>query len=856
MTLWPRRPLSLLVAPSTPLLDACRRRLLIFGLLVIGFFALTLGWPALAAAQDDPELAASAEDTAEVEPIVTRIRFRGGEAFRHTTLEARVHTRHNRHFMGVRGLTWWLWLYRLGESEALGERIGQALMASGEPPAYLDRSVVETDAERLQMLYQQEGYREASVEPEIQRYDEGRRAVVVFNIDPGEPTHLRRVAYDGLDTLDASTREQLVEESLIPGADEHDEALTFRAEEQRYSEPLLLEERRRLVSFLRNEGYARVTRDSLRALVETPSPDSFDVTFRVQPGPRYRFGDVHVQVTGPEADAETRSDTLVLDESEANNPPVMIVEMEQESRLHPRLMRRALRFAPGDWYNLSEVLDTKRRLEATGVFALTDITAMSPEESDDDEPPRLPHRIQLHTQSRHQVRFETFALQRTGALGALESELGTGVGISYNNVNLLGGGEALRVGLSGSVAGDLGARVVTTSQAEVSTSLTFPYLMRPFASLDRGLGLYDARTQLSLSMLSLWSPELRFVVRGRGATRLRLEMQHSPTVTSLVDAPDISFSNPDTLAGFRRDVLDRLLGPEDEPLVTDPVQRAQLLEDYTQRQLNSALRYSLRAARVNPLHREEGFSYELVGEMGGHLPYLLDHVAWSPDTISGRIPIGGGDGLIYRPYVRFLADLRQYRPISRNTTLAARFLGGFAHPTGPASVVPFDRRFYSGGASSVRGWRLRELGPGSVRTFGEDEAARTGETNLFGGDIKLEASLELRRPFIRNFLAADWLGVLFADAGNVWFGPRNPGFSSEVPDLPDGNFRLGKVLDEIAVGSGIGMRLSWEYLVARLDLAYRVRDPADPSLGILPEGLSGPLFGKRPMFHFGIGHTF
>ncbi len=800
-------------------------------------------------------LSTVADTTEAPRPVVTRVRFEGGEAFPKATLEGRVRTTANRRFLGIPGFTWWVWLYELGDSGRLGDRVGQALKSSGEAPALLDETVLASDVERLEALFQQEGFREAAVEARVDTTDGGQKAEVTFSIEPGPPTFFREIQYTGLEALSNSQRRRLLRASVIPAVQRPDTTLRFIADQRRYSEPLLLEERRRLLTFLRNEGYAAVTRDSIRAFVERAAPDSFDVNLRVQTGPRYRFGDVQVDVTGPEPRAETRTDTLALGEGSGR----MIVRIEQDRRLRPSLIRRTLRFQPGEWYSQDDVLNTRRRLEATGVFGLTDISMGTPDSTDatlgQEAAERLPQQIRLRTQARHRIRLEMFALQRSGALGVLDNELGSGLGLSYNNLNLFGGGEAFQVGLSGSIAGDIQRQILTTSQLEASTSLQVPYLIEPFSGLDERLGLFDARTRLSFSFLTLRSPELRFAIRGRGSGQLRLEMQHTPAVTSLVDIPTVSFSNPDTLSGFQRDILDRLIGSEDDPVIADPVQRAQVLEDYTQPQFNNAFRYTLRAANVDPLRREQGFSYEGVFEVGSHVPYLLDRFVLSPDTLSGRLPIGTGDGLLYRPYIRLIGDARQYRPFGRNGVLAGRLFVGFAQPTGPSNVVPFDRRFYSGGASSVRGWRLRELGPGSVQSFAQGPSA-TGETNLFGGDIKLEGSLEVRRTVIRNFLAANWIVAGFVDAGNVWFGPSNPGFQTDAPDQATGKFRVDSFFREVAVGSGFGMRLSWEYLVARFDLGWRVIDPANPDGGIFPQDDRGALFADPAILHFGIGHTF
>jgi hypothetical protein len=310
---------------------------------------------------------------------------------------------------------------------------------------------------------------------------------------------------------------------------------------------------------------------------------------------------------------------------------------------------------------------------------------------------------------------------------------------------------------------------------------------------------------------------------------------------------DLSLSNPDPQAGFQRLFLDRIIGTEEDPLITDPVQRAQIIEDYTEPQINTALRYTFRSSNTNPLRRERGYSYEAAAEVGNTLPFLIDRLIASPDTLENSIPglpflrENETSRLIYRPYVRFVADLRRYKPLSRGTVLATKLLGGIAHPIGRPNVVPFDRRFYAGGGASVRGWGLRELGPG--RSTLDTTATTEGVTNVLGGDIKLEGSLELRATLFRNVLAARWVGATFIDAGNVWFGPRSPGSVA-------GRFEFDDILSEIGVGTGVGLRFVWDYLIIRFDVAYRVHDPLPQQRGLFPDAL------RQPQLHFGIGHAF
>ena len=802
-----------------------------------------------------------APDTTAISVVVKDVRFEGNVFFSDHELALRVRTQPNRRFLGVGGLTWWLWLYRLGESGFLGDRVGGALMAGGEPPAYLDHNVLAADVERLQLLYTQEGFRDAVVEADVDTVN-ADQVSVSFIINPGDPTFIRHVEYVGLGPLEPEQQYRLARGTLLRTARvTRDRPLSLDMQDQRYSEPTLLEERRRLLTFLRNEGYASVTRDSIRALVFPQSTDSFDVTFRIHTGRRFRFGDVHFQVDGPEPAAGSRRDTLLLrSPADTLADGLATVHIDGESKLAPSLLTRTLQFRPGEWYSQASVLATKRRLEGTGVFLFTDIAAQPSDtvRMFPGAPPRLPHRAELRTRRRHQLRLETFMLQRSGE-GLLTSttELGTGVGVTYENANLLGRGETFRVQTTGSIAANNELTSLAATQAEIVTSLTYPYLVGPFRGLESAFDLYDARTRFSLSLLTARREDLKLIIRGRGNARYLLEMQHSPTLTSFVDLIDVSLSNPDTLAGFKSEILDRLLRS-----VADPVQQAQIVEDYTLPQINTALRYTIRSSNVNPLRRDRGYSYEGGIEIGNNLPYLLDRFVYSPDTLEGSLPglpIFSEEGtpgrLAYRQYVRLVADARRYLSLSRGSVLALKLVGGFAQPTGSADVIPFDRRFYSGGASSVRGWGLRELGPGGAQFTSSDEmdttVVPTGDvTNILGGDVKLEAGLEVRTSILRNILAADWLGVLFMDAGNVWFGPRNPGFGDEVSGSEDGRFRADSFFREIGVGSGIGLRIAWEYLIIRLDLGVKMYDPRRRPEGLLPDGLGD----IQP--HFGIGHAF
>ena len=784
-------------------------------------------------------------------PLVRKVEIVGNRHFSDAELRKRIRTSPNRRILSIPGLTWWRWIYRLGDASWMWGRLGNALKSGGEPPAYIDSTALDDDIERLELFYQQRGFRKANIMASVRPAAAPNRVIVRFRIAPGPPTVIRSLTYSGLDPLSSEQKQRVASGTVLNARPRHpDSLLTLTTRTQRYQTTTLLNERRRLVALLRNAGYATVNPDSIRAIVYEPAPDTFDITMRVGLGPRYRFGDVHATITGPEEKGTERRDTLQVPvEAGHGYVPHVTTQIQDDRRLRSSVIQRSLQFTPGTYYDHERLLQTKRNLEGAGLFVFTNVTTQPNRAVAADSSRFLPVRIEARTRSRHQIRAETFALQRE-VVSDVENELGLGVGLSYENINALGGGESFEVRTAGSVATGLDSTLITSAQFEASTSLVLPYLLRPFRRLNRALNLQDARTRLSLRFLTARRNDLGLRIRGRGNAQFRLEGDHTPTKRSLIDVFDFSLSSPDTLAGFQRRFLDRVLGTDSTGGISDPVQRTQIIEDYTRPQVNSVLRYTFQSSTTNPLRHERGHQYEASLEVGNTLPFLLDRLVFSPGAVEYSLPGLPGDAdnrLIYRPYVRAVGDFRRYVALTPSTTVAVKLYGGIAHPVAEPDLIPFDRRFFSGGASSVRGWRLRELGPGGANLQLDETSGDVA--NILGGDVKLESSVELRTTLFNPFLTARWIGTTFVDAGNVWFGPRNPGLDDR-PAGQEGTFRAPDFLGELGVSSGVGVRLAWEYLIVRFDLAYPLNDPSPTNDDIFADRFSGPLL------HFGIGHAF
>lgn len=780
--------------------------------------------------------------------LVSGVVFTGNTFFPDDQLSLYIRTRRNRRLAGIPGANWWRWLYIFGDKTLGGGAVGRVFMATGEPPALLDSSVLQSDIEQLRLFYEREGFRDARVSVRVNPQLLSNRVQVEFRIDARIPTYIRTFRYNGLDRLSPEEKSHIARMSFLAGGQMNpSDSLAWNPKDLRYSAPLLLEERRQLMTYLREQGFAKVGRDSIHAVIYAVRPDSFDVTMDVKLGPRYRFGDITFNATGHQVNAVTRTDSSYAASSDPAIPGGMISSrITSEKKLNFDLLARTLQFRPGDWYDQSRLIATKRRLDASGVFSFTDIEAPLVD-STHQGAIRLAHVINMQTRVRHQVRFESFMQQRSGGLTDTDNELGAGLGITYSNQNLFGGGESFKLRSTGSLAVDIGGfGGFTSAQWESSASLSYPYLTFPLGRFDRLSNLHDARSQFSLTLLAARRDALRLTLRGRGTARYRFELRHTESLTSIIDMVDITVSNPDTLSGFKLIFLDKVLNAVD-----DPVQQAQIIEDYTRPQFNNALRYTLRSSTSDPFRRNRGHFREISLEIGGNMGRLLDDFVFTPGTLEGSLPglgVFGGSGsggrMIYRQYVRLATDIRRYHVLSSRNVFAWKFMAGIAHPTGRSDVVPFDRRFYSGGSSSVRAWRLRELGPGSARFTSDSDSlvSATDGSNILGGDVKIEMSAELRSTVFSGLFEADWIMALFVDAGNVWLGPRNPGNS-------DGRFKFNQFPGELGIGAGIGLRLGWNYLIIRLDFAYKVHDPRRQGQ-FMPDGF------REPVLQFGIGHTF
>ncbi|MBQ4280175.1 MAG: BamA/TamA family outer membrane protein [Rikenellaceae bacterium] len=163
----------------------------------------------------------------------------------------------------------------------------------------------------------------------------------------------------------------------------------------------------------------------------------------------------------------------------------------------------------------------------------------------------------------------------------------------------------------------------------------------------------------------------------------------------------------------------------------------------------------------------------------------------------------------FSQFVKGISEIKWYRRIGQNNTLATRFLIGAGCAYGNSKVMPYSEQFYIGGANSIRAFTIRSLGPGSYRPPEGDRNGYFDQT----GDFKLEANVEFRFKIISRLS-----GAVFLDAGNIWLlrpDPARPGGLLTWRGLPR----------EIALGTGVGLRVDISVLVLRADLGIGLHTP-------------------------------
>lgn len=767
--------------------------------------------------------------------VVRIVRFVGNDHVKTGTLETLVRTHTNREFLGIPRFTPWYFIWKMTEK-------------FGEPPVLLDRATVGTDIERIKRYYQTIGFLDASVDTNIVEFKPGK-VEVSFLIEEGPRYYIQTLSYSGMPFFEEpGILTDFYEDSDLTREQIND--TTYQVN-QPYSENKLNTERSRIITFLKNNGHAAVQRDSVLAQVKrsAESPQQLGVLFTIDPGKKYTFGDLYISLSGPGNEISYQQKDTVKGQPFTVDSARIFLEKEKSAQTKFSLLTDQILFKPGAVFNNSLYIRSINEFQNLGMMTVRQFGLSKDGSLPDYSQDHIPVMFSLQTLPKHSVNFNIFGMRRYG--------FGSGAGATYTNNNLFGRAENLQLGINGSfeyvssetlrdIAPDsanqsFGSRFFRSFETRAEYSL--PRLIFPFHSFDDNLLFTNARTRYSLSFSR--SNQLLFDINSDTRFNLRYEVKHNQRFSSFLDLVELDLLDTDPSPQFRES-LEQEFGEGSFEL-------QRILEDFRP-QVSSLLRYTFRSQRTDIIKRNYGYFSEYSIAFGGNIPFLVDRYIVTPDTIEGNLPSPvsvSRNSLAYSRFIKTTADYRRYIPVSNDAVFSYRTFLGLALPYGKSTSIPLNQRFYAGGSNDIRGWDIYSLGPGGIPL--ED-------VTINGGQIKLLAQTEARQTFLKNVFSANWIAAWFTDAGNIWYGPRtefvagnagNNNSGTGVTDdeririLRQGKFFFDEFYNQIAVGSGAGLRLDWDYVVVRFDFAFRIHD--------LQEGWFN---NKKLYFSFGIGHSF
>ncbi len=691
----------------------------------------------------------------------------------------------------------------------------------GEPPSYFAEKDAQANVAKMQKYLSDKGFFNAKT---AYKLDTLRRSQIRVNylIAENEGFYLRNILYEIADPrVDSIVRKSFDKSKLQVG--------------DRFDFDNMSGERLRIETLLRDQGYYTFSRQYIRATdVDTirrgndrrfrdglepgdSSRRNVDVTLQIvnPPGqsahPIYHIGDVEMQITAAE-------DAVVIDPLKTN--PSAAVTFDTLSRngvtyllggrdISVRLLDSKILLRPNQLYSQSDYRDTQRQLFLLNQFKFVNLNFV------DTTNRRLRTLITATPLDKYETTAEGGV---TGLLYQGKPFPGGFGSLIFRVRNLFGGLETfettLRYGLeaqTGFVSDPDNPKnaVYTSQELGISTSLTFPQILFP-GRLRFDFNRFAPRTQISLSFNNTFRPDFR---RSLLRATMAYNWQTTPNKQFSFLIADINLINAGD--GNKQAISDAFKAQLDALTA----QGSTVYLSF-RRSLSSSFSFAYTYNTNIPGQNQRANFLRTVVESGGTT------LNFFPDaTVAKWSSVNGGTGLQFYKFLRGNVDYRHYIPIRTRTTLAFRINTGIAYGYGPdRGPVPYEKLFFAGGSNSVRAWLPRRLGPGSAFPYQTDPATPAfTDTKQFiylfeqPGNVLLEGSAELRGRLFH--LGADINGAIFVDAGNVWTLTDNI-------SRPGSVFRFNTFIPQIAVGTGVGLRIDFSFFVIRFDGGIKVWDPA------------------------------
>lgn len=661
--------------------------------------------------------------------------------------------------------------------------INRTLHRIGEKPVVYDSVQARISVEDLRQAMVNQGYMHASVD--LQTRVRGKKLKAIYTLFPGTPFYIGKMSYNIEDSAIAKVLSNYVD---------HWDAMSGKSQSpglhagERFNVSRLNDERKRITSILLDSGFYKFHKDYIMFDADTSSYDN------------------QVNLT------------LHLVKYHANN--------NSPATNHPRYYIRSVNYHPGD--------DGRLHLRRPVLEIATSITEKKPFSTSDlqstynkfarlqavrytnirftevPDTTLLDCDIYVSTQKPSSISFQPEGTNTAGDLGAA-------VSLTYLNRNLFRGSEQLSLQFRGAfeaITGLEGYRDENYREFSVEAKLNFPHFVSPFLSRA-----FRKRSNATSELAVAWNLQNRPEFHRRvfsAAWRYRWS-DASKHLNYRLDALDLNYVYmPWISEKFKHDYLDSVSN-------RNAILRYNY-EDLFIMKIGFGLTYNngVDAVRANV-------------ETSGNVLSGLSHAIGFNRNGNGQYTLFN---IAFAQYAKFDIDYTRLIEFDSHNALALHAGFGIAYPYGNSTVLPFEKRYFSGGANSVRGWGVRQLGPGKFR--GTD-----GRIDFINqtGDMKLDLNMEYR-----TFLFWKFNGAVFIDAGNIWT-LRN------YQEQPGGQFMFSEFYKQIAVAYGLGIRLNFDYFILRFDMGMKAVNPAYTSRqehwAVIHPDLS-----RDFSFHFAVGMPF
>ncbi len=672
-----------------------------------------------------------------------------------------------------------------------------ALRRLAEPPTIYDADLTFRTARNLENFLRQRGYFGATCLYQTDTVDQ-YRAKARYTLQTGPLFTIDTVAFDTRDTNILAFLEEV-------------KTGTFLKSGIPVSGQAFEDEKLRMTAILKNRGFAYFTPNFI-AFDGDSTGLTTNVTVNILPPNdtsmhrRYSLGKVEVFSSLVPDFSSLRQERYVKSIYFGSSEPAFSVKPE---RLYDEILLR-----PGAIYRQDDFDRTTKNLNSLGVFRFVSVKPFQ----DSFLADRVNTIISFAPNKRLDINYGVDVNSSTGSGSVAGRLLGLSAGAGFRNRNVFGGAEVWQSDLSYNLELDplrQSGNLVYSQEFKAQTSLIVPRFFDYF-------GFWKTFGRQGIRRQKAGKPSLYALLRDDARTRVTANFNRLQTFNFFrYDLLNASVGYDLQVGETRQYAINHigidLLQPTIEPEFDTIVSRNPFLARTFSNQLFTG--FFLRSATFNynsrPNRAGERWFARVNTDFSGLEIYGLNTLF---NALSG-VPEWRLADLSFARYLRLDVDggySREYRPglifASRiGIGVAPAFGGTFGSPQ-----TPYVKQFFVGGPSSIRAWRIRELGPGS---FVGPDSTRV-QPFFQAGDVRFEFNGELRFPLIW------WIkGAVFVDGGNIWTlrpDPSRPG--SQLS---------GRFLRDLALGAGAGLRFDFDYFVIRFDMGVKLRSPfpLDPDTG-------------------------